>query len=227
MTGTETILDAAGLRVGEATAVTGGPPCQGFSTSGKRDPNDDRNDLVFHFLRVVREAMPKFFIMENVPGFVSLNKHEYLKRFLETAHGGFYELVYGLVDAVEHGVPQYRCRFFCMGTRRDLVHSEGILGSLPKPQNFHDRDLKRFIDLDKAPLFTAPELRVPRTPHLAHTALAERGEDFVTAELGAGVHGLSDETRRFNCSTQFRTMLICPGELFGIIRKYWLSRDTS
>jgi len=144
-TTTSAILKAAGLRVGECKLITGGPPCQGFSSANKhavKGRYDGRNDLVFEFLRVVREAQPEFFLFENVPGFVRFNKHEYLKAFLERAHGAFYELVYALVDAVEYGVPQYRCRFLCMGTRRDLHEIDGLLGAFPAPETFQKHDLK-------------------------------------------------------------------------------------
>lgn len=140
-TPTSMILREAGLRCGEAHLLAGGPPCQGFSIAGKRSPDDPRNDLVFEYLRVVREAQPRFFLFENVQGFVSFNQGQYLKAFLEAAFGAFYELVYGLIDAVEYCVPQYRCRFMCMGTRRDLVDCDGIMGSLPRPVTFAKRDL--------------------------------------------------------------------------------------
>jgi DNA (cytosine-5)-methyltransferase 1 len=48
--------------------VFGGPPCQGFSIMGKRIVDDPRNDLIFHFVRLVLELRPKFFVMENVRG---------------------------------------------------------------------------------------------------------------------------------------------------------------
>ncbi|HEV3340923.1 MAG TPA: DNA (cytosine-5-)-methyltransferase, partial [Pirellulales bacterium] len=89
-TPTSTILREAGLRCGEATLLTGGTPCQGFSTAGKRDAKDIRNTLVFDFLRVVRESQPRFFVMENVPGFVSMKKHDFLRSFLEIAHDAYY-----------------------------------------------------------------------------------------------------------------------------------------
>ena len=155
-TATWLLLREAHLRVGEADMVTGGPPCQGFSTINWRAwqrREDVRNDLVFEFLRVVDEAKPSFFIFENVPGFVSFNKHEYLKAFLERAHGAFYELVYGLVDAVEYGVPQCRCRFICMGTRRDLWECDGILACLPRPQYFAHQDLQMLQTLTAGPLW--------------------------------------------------------------------------
>lgn len=164
VTPTSMLLDAGNLRVGEAAIVAGGPPCQGFSTAGKRVPVDARNDLVFEFLRVVNEARPDFFIMENVPGFLSFNGGAYLRWFLDRAYRSYYELVYGLVDAVEYGVPQYRCRFICMGTRRDLFACEGVLASLPAPECFSDPDLDQIRLLDAAPLFCAEDLRLLTHP---------------------------------------------------------------
>lgn len=66
------ILGALGLKRGEVTTVTGGPPCQGFSTAGKRDVMDPRNSLVFEFARLVLEIWPKTFVMENVPNILSM-----------------------------------------------------------------------------------------------------------------------------------------------------------
>ncbi len=165
-TPTSMLLEAAGLRVGEAGIVSGGPPCQGFSTAnthaGKRR-YDQRNDLVFEFLRVVREAQPRFFIFENVPGFTSFNKNEYIKAFLAAAYDCYYEIVYGLLDAVEYGVPQRRCRFICMGTRRDLVEIDGLLAGMPNPQCFSPEDLSIIKAVD-SPLFSQEYSRRTRTP---------------------------------------------------------------
>jgi len=66
------ILDAVGLEKGELDCVFGGPPCQGFSTSGKRNVMDPRNSLVFEFARLVIEMMPKTMVMENVPGILNM-----------------------------------------------------------------------------------------------------------------------------------------------------------
>lgn len=149
-TPTEMLLAAGGLRVGECHLLTGGPPCQGFSVMGLRNPKDERNDLIFQFLRVVREAQPKFFIMENVAGLLTKPNREYFERFLAMAYGCFYELVYGLVDCVEYGVPQYRCRFICAGTRRDMFAIDGILSTLPAPTCFSNQDLANISFLEGA-----------------------------------------------------------------------------
>lgn len=62
-------LELTGADIG---AVIGGPPCQGFSRAGKRNPDDPRNELVFEFMRLVCEICPKAFCMENVPGILDM-----------------------------------------------------------------------------------------------------------------------------------------------------------
>jgi DNA (cytosine-5)-methyltransferase 1 len=66
------IFDATGFGPGEIDLVTGGPPCQGFSVSGKRNVYDERNSLTLEFVRLVIELQPKTFAMENVPGILSM-----------------------------------------------------------------------------------------------------------------------------------------------------------
>lgn len=66
------ILDAIGMKRGELDCVAGGPPCQGFSNSGKRDVMDPRNSLVFDYARLIIELNPKTMIMENVPGILTM-----------------------------------------------------------------------------------------------------------------------------------------------------------
>lgn len=193
-TPTTMLLREAGLYVGECHIITGGPPCQGFSTSNSAAwvrGWDARNDLVFQFLRVLREAQPRFFLMENVPGFTRFNKGAYLKAFLEAAFEGGYELVYALANAVEYGVPQARCRFLCMGTRRDLVEIDGLLGSLPAPVTFGADDLERLrllegvdgleAEAERARIRRAPGIRYfPGRPVLVPPNPAGEGERSAT-----------------------------------------------
>jgi site-specific DNA-cytosine methylase len=167
---TSMILREAQLRVGETMLMVGGPPCQGFSlmnNNASKGKYDGRNDLVFEFLRVVREAQPQFFIFENVPNFQNfkgkINGKTYLETFLAEAHGSYYELVYGLINCVEYGVPQHRVRFICSGTRRDLHEVEGLMASLPAPEYFDDSDL-RVIELYKNSLFPEQSEMITHPP---------------------------------------------------------------
>lgn len=66
------ILEQLSISKGELDCVFGSPPCQGFSSSGKRDVMDPRNSLVFDWARLVVEIQPKTCVMENVPGIVSM-----------------------------------------------------------------------------------------------------------------------------------------------------------
>lgn len=66
------IMEKLGVKPGEIDCVVGGPPCQGFSVAGKRDIMDPRNSLVFEFAEKILEIQPKTFVMENVPGIVSM-----------------------------------------------------------------------------------------------------------------------------------------------------------
>lgn len=68
----EQILQDLDLTGDDIGAVFGGPPCQGFSRAGQRQPDDPRNELVFEFMRIVCEIHPKTFCMENVPGMLDM-----------------------------------------------------------------------------------------------------------------------------------------------------------
>src|SRR6185312_6703381 len=86
---TRALLKTAGLRVGEADVLIGGPPCQPFSKAGywhrgdARRLDDPRADTLNHYLRVLREARPKAFLLENVPGFAFDSKNEGFRYVLE------------------------------------------------------------------------------------------------------------------------------------------------
>lgn len=120
-TSTQEILMAAGLEVGEAGLVTGGFPCQGFSTSGKRIVKDPRNNLYLQCVRVVREALPKSFIFENVPGLMSMAHGRIIDNICRDLADCGYDVIWQLLNAADYGVPQNRERVFFVGTRRDIA----------------------------------------------------------------------------------------------------------
>ncbi|MGD2181597.1 DNA cytosine methyltransferase [Lusitaniella coriacea] len=104
----------------EIDLLFGGPPCQGFSVMGKHNPKDDRNGLVFHFCRLVREVQPRYFVMENVPGLMHENNKRLLRRLkrdLRNAGYGITERV-KVLNAADFRVPQDRRRLFLLGTRQ-------------------------------------------------------------------------------------------------------------
>lgn len=109
------------LRGRECDVLVGGPPCQGFSTIGKRLAKDPRNELVFEFIRMVDEVKPKFFIMENVKGLLSANngimKELIIKEFQKI---GYKNTISKVLCADDFEVPQRRQRVFFFGVRNDV-----------------------------------------------------------------------------------------------------------
>ena len=123
---TETILKAARAKPLEIDLVIGGPPCQSFSMAGLREGlNDPRGLLPFEFLRVVREALPKAFVMENVKGMANWGKGEAIRAIVEEAGRPIlfegneyrYDVSFQVLNAVDYGVPQSRERIFIVGNR--------------------------------------------------------------------------------------------------------------
>ena len=107
----------------EIDVVCGGPPCQGFSLIGKRVLEDDRNALVFHFLRLVLELNPKYFVMENVAGMAIGKSQQLLEELIANFQKNGYniQLPYQVLNASNFGVPQNRKRLFLLGSRQDQV----------------------------------------------------------------------------------------------------------
>ena len=120
--------------------IVGGPPCQGFSMAGRRNPHDKRNQLPWAFLDMVKALGPKAVVIENVAGinmaFVSRGGMEppfsQLRRALEVAgveEGGPGYVVQPVeVNARHFGVPQNRPRMMLIALRKDLADAKGITG---------------------------------------------------------------------------------------------------
>jgi DNA (cytosine-5)-methyltransferase 1 len=133
------LLEAAGLKRGEPFVVSGGPACQVFSTAGQRGSLEDpRGSMFREFVRVVREARPRFFVMENVRGLLSaavrhrplnrrgpghprLSSDEELGSALRVVVTDLkslgYHIRFDLLNAAAFGVPQIRHRLVFLGTR--------------------------------------------------------------------------------------------------------------
>ena len=107
------------VKENKITGIIGGPPCQGFSTVGRRDINDPRNRLYLEFYKAVEIAKPDFFVIENVRGMLTLNKGAFvddlLTRFGNDGLG--YNISYKLLNASDFGVPQNRYRVFYVGIK--------------------------------------------------------------------------------------------------------------
>ena len=108
-----------------AEVIVAGPPCQGFSTLGKKDSNDDRNKLSLTVLTWLRSARPKVVVIENVPQFVA---SKYWRQIQKEALLEGYESCHWILNSVDFGAPQRRVRVFCILSK---------IGLPQKPQPSH------------------------------------------------------------------------------------------
>jgi DNA (cytosine-5)-methyltransferase 1 len=111
-----------GLARGELDVFDGSPPCQGFSTAGKRQIDDDRNQLFRQYVRLIDHWHPKVFVMENVSGMIKGKMKVLFAEIMQTlrAAGPGYHVDARLVTASQLGVPQIRQRMIFVGVRMDL-----------------------------------------------------------------------------------------------------------
>lgn len=161
---------------GQVDAIIGGPPCQGFSTMGKRELEDERNELVFDFARIVESIRPRYFLMENVPGLIAGKYGSLLEELIEELEAAGYKTLepVKVLNAAEYGVPQDRERLILIGSlqgepspkypdptvrpvpkraqQRDLFDDSSENGSLPRGPTVGEAigdlpDLDRFAEL--------------------------------------------------------------------------------
>ena len=102
----EELLTLTGLQVGELDIFDGSPPCQGFSTAGKRQIDDPRNSLFREYVRLLRGLQPKVFIMENVSGMVKGNMKHVFAIIMRELKASGYTVKCQLMDAAYFGVPR-------------------------------------------------------------------------------------------------------------------------
>ncbi len=96
--------------------VIGGPPCQGFSVAGKMDENDERSKLIWSYVSVVKEVMPKAFIMENVKALAVLDRWASVRNaLLQKFQDLGYSVNFVVLNASDYDVPQARERVFFVG----------------------------------------------------------------------------------------------------------------
>ena len=116
----EDVLERTGLAPGELDLFDGSPPCQGFSTSGRRVLDDPRNTLFMDYARLLEGLRPRAFVMENVSGMVKGKMRLVFAEVLRTLRRCGYRVNARLMNAKWYGVPQSRERMIFIGVREDL-----------------------------------------------------------------------------------------------------------
>jgi DNA (cytosine-5)-methyltransferase 1 len=116
----EHLLEAAGIAKGELDVIVGGPPCQGYSVyNHHRGAQDPRAGLFREYLRIVEGIMPRWLVMENVTGIMSIAGGAIVRQIFEEIEALGYQVEMRVLKAEEYGVPQERRRVFFIATRTD------------------------------------------------------------------------------------------------------------
>lgn len=155
-----------------ADVVVGGPPCQGFSTAGKGNPDDPRNFLWEEYMRVVEEVQPRAIVLENVSALTHKRNGDHLTGIMERLSKNGYSFAYRVLNAADFGVPQSRRRLIVIGIRDGEA-------SLPEPTTAKNQP--RVIDA------ISDLVELPPTPDFNH--VPNQHADNVVArwnELGPG-----------------------------------------
>lgn len=124
----------------QVDVLIGGPPCQGFSTYGKKDSKDIRNMLVFEYIRILKALRPGIFVLENVPGIFKLYKGKFWHKIVQTLNDSDYEICAKVLKASDYGVPQKRQRLILIGTNKEIP----II--FPPSRNQDVLDRKLYVD---------------------------------------------------------------------------------
>lgn len=115
-------------KIPDADGVIGGPPCQSWSTAGaQKGIEDERGQLFYNYIQVLKIKQPKFFVCENVPGLLFKKNEAALKGFLEQFANAGYDVSITKVNAEDYGAPQDRERVIILGFRNDLNISPTLM----------------------------------------------------------------------------------------------------
>lgn len=184
---TEEILAAGGLRSGQPALVIGGPPCTPFSKSGfwleqKRESRDPNASLLDEYVRVVREARPEAFVLENVQGLTYKTHRAQFERLLGALGELGYNPQWKVLLAADYGVPQLRRRVFVVGRR------DGEAFKFPEPTHSGWSERDRRIDATKLPHVTAAQAfaDLPRQSEVAADEIVDGQFGELASEVPPG-----------------------------------------
>lgn len=136
----------------EVDIIVGGPPCQAYSTVGKRLIDDPRGKLFQEYYRVLKEFNPKLFLFENVKGLLSMQNGELLKVIISLFESLGYKVQYKLLNAADFGVPQIRERVVIIGSKfkQDFQYPSPTHYNTELPLNLFRNGLKPYLTLEEA-----------------------------------------------------------------------------
>lgn len=148
--GIKILNDDMGIKKGDIDLIVGGPPCQAFSTVGKRLIDDPRGKLFQEYYRVLKELEPKIFLFENVKGLLSIQKGELLKTILTLFETLDYKVKVKVLNSADYGVPQIRERVIIIGTKLNNEFNYPEPTHSNKKDNIFEQILKPYLTLAEA-----------------------------------------------------------------------------
>ena len=140
-----------GIKEGDVDLIIGGPPCQAYSTVGKRLIDDSRGKLFQEYYRVLKEIKPQFFLFENVKGLLSMQKGELLSTIISLFESLNYKIEYKVLNSADYGVPQIRERVIIIGTKLDAKFS------YPEPTHYNFEEGQTLLAQEMKPYLTLSE----------------------------------------------------------------------
>lgn len=140
-----------GVQKGDIDLVIGGPPCQAYSTVGKRLIDDPRGKLFQEYYRVLKELSPKAFIFENVKGLLSVQKGQLFETIIELFQSLGYFVSYKVLNSADYGVPQIRERVILVGTKtQNKFEFPEPTHYNPETHSLFNENLKPYLTLEEA-----------------------------------------------------------------------------
>lgn len=141
-----------GIKPSEIDIIVGGPPCQAYSTVGKRLIDDPRGKLFQEYYRILKEFNPKHFLFENVKGLVSMQNGELLKTIIFLFETLGYKVQCKILNSADFGVPQLRERLIVIGSKlkTDFQYPEPTHCNSEEILNLFSKKLKPYLTLEEA-----------------------------------------------------------------------------
>lgn len=170
--------DIAQYLDGDVDGIIGGPPCQSWSEAGSlRGIEDERGQLFFDYIRILKEFKPKFFLAENVSGMLADRHSIAVQNIMKMFEDAGYDVTLTLVNAKDYGVAQERKRVFYIGFRKDLNIKFQF------PQGSTKEDAKKLTLKDV--IWDLQDGAVPAGPKNRHNPKAINNNEYFTGSYSS------------------------------------------
>lgn len=157
----------------EVDGIIGGPPCQSWSEAGAlKGIEDERGQLFFDYIRILKEFKPKFFLAENVSGMLANRHSKAVQNILKLFEEAGYNVSLTMVNAKDYGVAQERKRVFYIGFRKDL----GIAFTFPHGSTENDKKKLTLRDI----IWDLQDTAIPAGKNNHHNPKAINNNEYFT-----------------------------------------------